>query len=390
MTKKYSVLVVDDQENWRDLLVELLEDDFGVVSAESYETALHKVQERSEPFHVIVTDMRLVDEEKDNEDGLRLVEAINQRGSATKAIVVTGYPTLHTAKRALGTLDVFDYLEKYPSDGSSFKAAEFLRLVRDAAEAAERERPQGLTLHDNRLLLLVSDASLRESVEKILRKNYGVTVVDDFVNLTQALENLDQSFPITLISEDLADNEAMLDALQETQPNTKIILLTEQPNKVLELLHRTSIANAIPISRGKPDRLQILDGIQQVFASTSTKYAVLEIRQPGGEPVVLTEKSSLEMGTPYTVLVQAQDTSTPDSFPIILSSTKGKKKDVVLDVFIITTHIKIAPAGNLEWRLPAPLEFQITGIEPGEKKLSLEVRQGYRLAGKKEVRFAVS
>ena len=138
MTKKYSVLVVDDQENWRELLVELLEDEFEVISVDNYDAALEKLRERKTPFYVIVTDLRLVDEQSGNEDGLKLAQEINHKKVATNVIVLTGYSTVLSTKRAFKELDVFDYLEKRPSDGSPFDRDGFLNTVRKAAEQTLR------------------------------------------------------------------------------------------------------------------------------------------------------------------------------------------------------------------------------------------------------------
>ncbi len=134
--KRYSVLVVDDQPNWRELLVDLLKDEFNVKSVTGYKSALESIQSQNPPFHVVVTDMRLKDEEVGNEDGLKLIGYLNERGDETKSIVVTGYPSQEVA-RSLLKLDAYDYLEKYPSKGDSFSRDEYLKIVRQAANEAE-------------------------------------------------------------------------------------------------------------------------------------------------------------------------------------------------------------------------------------------------------------
>ena len=69
-----SVLIVDDQDNWRDLLKEVLEKELEVIMAESYSEALDAISKRANPFHVVVTDMRLKDGQLGNEDGVKLIE----------------------------------------------------------------------------------------------------------------------------------------------------------------------------------------------------------------------------------------------------------------------------------------------------------------------------
>ena len=391
MVKKYSVLVVDDQENWRELLVELLEDEFEVTSVDSYDAALEKIRERSVPFHVVVTDMRLVDEESGNEDGLELAGALNQRGSATEIIVLTGYPTLRTAKNALGRLDVFDYLEKRPEDGSSFNTAEFLRIVKNAAENAEEKRPRGLTLENSTLLLLVSETALREKLRTILSRQCEVTVFEIAETLPQALKNTEKSFMAVLISEDLYARQEALDVLQAAQPQAKIILLTETENPTIEMTHHYPIAKVISVSPTKPDRLKILDGIQQAILSAYAKFGIIEIEMQG-EKQDVSENIQLLENRPYTFWLRMQNTSTLESFPINLSATKKgeKNENINLDVFVVPMQMEIAPGGKLPWNITKPLEFQVIPTAKGKKKLLLEVRQGYRLAGKKEISLEIS
>lgn len=135
-----TVLVVDDQENWRDLLAEILAEEFDVIAVTDYQHAMEELQRNMDPYHVVITDMRLVDTEKGNEDGLRLIDHLNQHATKTKTIVVTGYPTFPSQRKAFSKLAVHDYLEKHPSDGSGFNKDEFLSVVREAATEAERNR----------------------------------------------------------------------------------------------------------------------------------------------------------------------------------------------------------------------------------------------------------
>lgn len=127
-----AVLIVDDQPNWRGLFTDLLENEYEIASVGSYEEALRAV-DRDPPFRVAVVDIRLDDKDQSNEDGLRLIERINQRKLGTKIVIVTGYPTIRTAKKAFRDLNAFDYIEKYPEDGKGFDSKIFRKTVRDAA-----------------------------------------------------------------------------------------------------------------------------------------------------------------------------------------------------------------------------------------------------------------
>ena len=143
-SNKRAVLIVDDQENWRNLFRELLEVEHEVTAVDSYNKALKAMSQRDPPYHVVITDIRLVDASTRNEDGLRLAEKISKSKNLTELIVVTGYPTIETSKRAVGALHAFEYLEKYPLSGE-FDPREFQKIVKRAAEVANRKRQLGST-----------------------------------------------------------------------------------------------------------------------------------------------------------------------------------------------------------------------------------------------------
>lgn len=137
-TIKPSILVVDDQENWLILLKEILISKFDVTAVSSYEQALKKIASKTPPYHVVITDMRLIDTEKGNEHGLKLIEKLNH--SDTKSVIITGYPTITTMQKAAFGLQVAYYFEKVPSDGEPFNVNEFLNIVHQAARDAEVNR----------------------------------------------------------------------------------------------------------------------------------------------------------------------------------------------------------------------------------------------------------
>ena len=94
-----SVLVVDDDEDTRDLLREVLERSGAtVVTKDSIESAIHEF--RMNPSHALVSDIRI-----GNSDGytlLKAVRAINHEYmGTTAAIAVTGYASEEDRKRAL-------------------------------------------------------------------------------------------------------------------------------------------------------------------------------------------------------------------------------------------------------------------------------------------------
>ncbi len=121
------ILVVDDMGNWRALLRTILESEgYAVYTAARFSEAMTLLQERT--FHVAVLDVRLIDADPANIDGLYLRGKINTHWGKTRTIVVTGYGAL---AREYG---VSGFFEKSAFDSQNFREA-----VAMAVEAAERE-----------------------------------------------------------------------------------------------------------------------------------------------------------------------------------------------------------------------------------------------------------
>jgi Response regulator containing CheY-like receiver, AAA-type ATPase, and DNA-binding domains len=133
---KETVLIVDDQQNWRDVLSKMLEKDYAVETAANYEDAKAILQQKA--FLLAIIDIRLVDEDKKNVDGIRLLADLRQFADGASAIIITGYPELWTAKDAVIKYKAFDYILKYPEDGCEFDLSAFREKVQNAIEFALR------------------------------------------------------------------------------------------------------------------------------------------------------------------------------------------------------------------------------------------------------------
>lgn len=68
------------------------------------EDALHAVQQKS--FDVLLLDLRMP-----GMDGMAVLKAVKQRSPSSEVIVITGYPTIESAKQAV-QLGAYDYLAK--------------------------------------------------------------------------------------------------------------------------------------------------------------------------------------------------------------------------------------------------------------------------------------
>ncbi len=84
------ILVVDDRDNWcKQLALMLREEGYEVETADSYTTALQILQRTI--CHLAVIDVRLIDADATNTDGLSLIAAIEENCWPTAVIALTGY-----------------------------------------------------------------------------------------------------------------------------------------------------------------------------------------------------------------------------------------------------------------------------------------------------------
>ena len=101
MKQKRSVLIVDDQPNWRELFSELLGEEYEVTAVDSYAAALESLDAKDPPFHLAVVDIRLDDGDSTNEDGLRLVAELNRMAASLRkegpTVIVAGVKKLIAA-----------------------------------------------------------------------------------------------------------------------------------------------------------------------------------------------------------------------------------------------------------------------------------------------------
>ena len=105
MTEKTKVLVVDDDETVRRSYLRSLSGAFrNVEAAEDGHEALQAME--NERFDVVLLDLRMP-----GSDGISVLRTIKQRWPESEVVVITGYPTIETAKEAV-RLGAYDYLAK--------------------------------------------------------------------------------------------------------------------------------------------------------------------------------------------------------------------------------------------------------------------------------------
>ena len=88
---KGHILVVDDQDNWRSALVDLLmKEGYATEEAARFEEAKTAIMQKT--FDLVILDVRLADKNVFNVEGLELLKLVKAQKPRPKAIVLTGYP----------------------------------------------------------------------------------------------------------------------------------------------------------------------------------------------------------------------------------------------------------------------------------------------------------
>jgi two-component system nitrogen regulation response regulator NtrX len=133
------VLIVDDYSDWRNMLSGLIEREGHLVEAVGTRKAARKAAlayiDENKDLDLAILDIRLVETEENNEDGMRLLAKIRKQLSFTRVIMITGYGTMEMQRKAFKQYQAFDFFSKAQFDSEEFKQA-----FQEAIEQAVRDR----------------------------------------------------------------------------------------------------------------------------------------------------------------------------------------------------------------------------------------------------------
>jgi len=146
MKEKGKVLIVEDEATWRKLYQKVLEKEgYRVWTAGRLPEALDLLDRHF--FHVAIVDIRLVNDQPGNQDGIEVVKRISQADEGTRAIIITAFGTIQMTRDAFKEYQVFEFMEKQTHD-----QARFCQVVEQAVERARNQlmdrRGRGLGLRN--------------------------------------------------------------------------------------------------------------------------------------------------------------------------------------------------------------------------------------------------
>jgi DNA-binding NtrC family response regulator len=129
------ILIVEDFGDWRDLLVGLLRREGHSVQAVSTAQEARDHLRDVQNLDLTILDIRLVETDDANEDGMQLLAEIHDHQPFASVIMITGHGTMELQRRAFRRFHAFDFFRK-----EEFDSEEFRRAVREAVEEAARKR----------------------------------------------------------------------------------------------------------------------------------------------------------------------------------------------------------------------------------------------------------
>lgn len=227
-----TVLVVEDQPAWRELLGELLGDiGFQMRAADSYDAALAALTEG--PYDLALIDVGLAGDNHENRDGLRILEQFRARFPRAHAVLLTGYGTVELAVQALTVLGADDFIRKEHFDRRRFIETVTRTMGRTEAirtalpahqnEAASTPLASATAGVGGRVLVVEDNPSWRAIYEELAeelgveldtavsygeargclqRESYGLAVVDlKLISSTRPWENRDGFYLLRLTQE---------------------------------------------------------------------------------------------------------------------------------------------------------------------------------------------
>jgi signal transduction histidine kinase/CheY-like chemotaxis protein len=115
--KSLNVFIVDDDGSWRSNLSEMLEDTgHSVTVADNLHEAINLLSK--DRFDLAIVDIRLDENDKDNTDGVKVLEKLASLGGNTKAVITTGHrEQIGTYRDIFARWGVFDYFGKSDERG---------------------------------------------------------------------------------------------------------------------------------------------------------------------------------------------------------------------------------------------------------------------------------
>ena len=129
------ILIVEDFADWRDLLQGILQREGHQVESVSTAQEARTYLAETSDLDLAILDIRLVETDESNEEGMHLLAEIRRDQPFTCVIMISGHGTMELQRRAFREFHAFDFFRK-----EQFASEEFRKSVREAVDQANRSR----------------------------------------------------------------------------------------------------------------------------------------------------------------------------------------------------------------------------------------------------------
>jgi diguanylate cyclase (GGDEF)-like protein len=255
---KARILVVDDEEITRQLLLDFLGDvGYQIETAASGEEALNKI--RQTPFDLVITDVRMP-----GMSGIDLIQSVNDGNLDTCFLVITGYASLDTAITAIKS-GAYDYITK------PFNLDELRIIVERAVErqfllreAKQKEYYRELSILDG-LTQVYNHRYIHEllarELDRALRypQEFSILMldIDDFKKFNDTFGHLSGDFALKAIAKIISASVRKVD-LVGRYGGEEFLIILPHTNKEGACIAAQRVCAAVAQTELKDDRDTIL------------------------------------------------------------------------------------------------------------------------------------
>ncbi|NOX97409.1 MAG: response regulator [Nitrospirae bacterium] len=339
MEENIHILVVDSQQDMRDVLADILQDEgYRVTTVENGYEALERV--RAISFNIVIVDIKMP-----GLSGMKLIRQLREVDSKLTIIIMTGYSSLETAIEA-GRAEVYDYITK------PFQAEEMLLAIKRAVKEQE------IFTENKKLLKELEEAkrNLKESQERLYRSEKSANIGRLAAGVSHELKNLlgiinvvahclkkkvdkdDEKatkYLRTIEKEVNHSNQLILNLLSLSRPAEGGFVLTDINELLKETFslieHQLSLQNIKVIAEYDPSLPQMpveANQMKQVF--TNIIFNAQEAMPMGGELHIATRFQEVPLGLNGSSVVEIKFEDTGYGIP-----EKNLKK--IFDPFFSTS-----------------------------------------------------
>lgn len=286
----FHTLIVEDDPSWQSILTEIMVD-YGlkVDISNNYPVAVEKL--RTTPYRLAIVDLSLVAQDHNNQDGLKILESIQQFAPECVSILLTGHASVELAVRVIQGYGAYTCLRK-----ETFRRSEFREIIHQALATPispvsktpkDQENTTSSSLFEDTLhspaslagkaLLVEDDAGWRNLLTDLLieagydvqasssygetrglmkRESFHLAIIDiSLANSLNPIQNQDgyqllqsiqeSQIPAIIVS-GCADLELIEQAYAEHQIFTCFEKQSFERSSFLETVKRVSSINALP------------------------------------------------------------------------------------------------------------------------------------------------